>query len=53
MKVAFIARSTLYQVHAGITVQVHETARSLRALGVEVDICLTDTKIEHQPEPPY
>lgn len=47
MRVAFIARSTLYKVHGGITVQVVETAKYLRALGVSVTVHLTDEKINY------
>jgi len=47
MRIAFIARSTLYQVHGGITVQVMETARHLRELGVDVKVHLTDEKINY------
>ncbi|HEY6504889.1 MAG TPA: glycosyltransferase family 4 protein [Chitinophagaceae bacterium] len=47
MKIAFIARSTLYKVHGGITVQVLETAKYLRELGADVVIRLTDEKINY------
>ncbi len=47
MRIAFIARSTLYQVHGGITVQVLETAKHLRELGVEVEVHLTDERINY------
>lgn len=47
MKVALIARSTLYKVHGGITVQVMETARHLRKLGVDASVHLTDEKIDY------
>src|SRR5690349_18787921 len=47
MRIAFIARSTLYEVHGGITVQVSETARHLRELGVDVTVHLTDEKIDY------
>ena len=47
MKVAFIARSTLYKVYGGITVQVLETAKHLRKLGVDVVVHLTDEKINY------
>lgn len=42
MKVLMIARSTLFTTRGGDTVQVCETAKKLRLMGVEVDICTTD-----------
>jgi glycosyltransferase involved in cell wall biosynthesis len=48
MKVAFIARSTLFKVHGGITVQVIETARHLRELGVDVVVYKADEKISYE-----
>ena len=48
MRVAFITRSTLYDIHGGSAVQVIETARQLRMLGVEVDICLAHEKIHYE-----
>ena len=47
MKVAFIARSTLHEVHGGITVQVIETAKHLRELGVNVTVHLANEKINY------
>lgn len=47
MTIAFITRSTLHTVPGGDTIQVRETARCLRELGVEVDICPTDKKIDY------
>jgi glycosyltransferase involved in cell wall biosynthesis len=47
MKVLMITRSTLYSQRGGDTVQVLETARCLRLSGVEVDIRLSDEKIEY------
>jgi glycosyltransferase involved in cell wall biosynthesis len=47
MRIAFIARSTLYEVHGGITVQVMETARHLRELGVDITVHLSDDKIDY------
>jgi len=38
MKVAFITRLNLYTIAGGDTVQIEQTARRLRDLGVEVDI---------------
>ncbi len=46
-KVAMIARSTLYSIRGGDTVQVLETARHLLGLGVQVDIRLTDEVIDY------
>lgn len=42
-----IARSTLYSIRGGDTVQVMETARHLSGLGVKVDIRLTDDTIDY------
>lgn len=47
MKVAFIIRSTIYKVHGGITVQVVETAKHLKKLGVNVTVFLTHEKINY------
>lgn len=47
MKIAFIARSTLYNVHGGITVQVTETAKHLRNLGIDVIIHAANDKINY------
>ena len=47
IKVAMIARSTLYSIRGGDTVQVMETARHLSRLGVEVDIRLTNDRIDY------
>lgn len=47
MKVALISRSTLYKVPGGDTVQVNETAKCLRKLGVEAEICLTSSRINY------
>ena len=48
MKVAFITRSTLYKIHGGSAVQIIETAKQLRKLGIEVNICLTHEKIDYE-----
>ena len=48
MKVALIARSTLYEVRGGITIQVVETARYLQRLGVDATIHLANEKINYQ-----
>ena len=47
MKVAMITRATLFTAKGGDTVQVSETARHLTALGVSVDIKLTDEVIDY------
>lgn len=47
MKVAFIARTTLYEQTGGDTIQVIQTARHLRDLGVIADIHLTDQPINY------
>lgn len=49
MKVLFISRATLYTVRGGDTVQILHTARSLRRLGVAVDIALSsDQQIDYR-----
>jgi len=47
MKVAMIVRSTLYRVPGGDTVQVVETARYLKYLGITADVRLTDEEIDY------
>lgn len=47
MKVLFLTRSTLYSVYGGDSVQVISTAKYLRKLGVEVDIKLSNEKIDY------
>lgn len=47
LKVAMITRSTLFTVSGGDTVQVMQTAKYLVALGIEVDIKLTNEPIEY------
>src|SRR5688572_22575336 len=47
MRVAFITRSTIYAVPGGDMVQMLETAKCLRKLGVEVDIKLSKEKIDY------
>jgi glycosyltransferase involved in cell wall biosynthesis len=44
MKILFLARPTLFSSSGGDTVQVVNTAKYLRKLGVEVDIVLSDQK---------
>ncbi len=48
MKVAFISRATLYTTPGGDTKQVDMTAKYLRQLGVDVDVCLTSDDIDYQ-----
>ena len=47
MRVAFIARSTLYSTPGGDTVQVLATAKYLRKLGVDVDVKASTDNIDH------
>ena len=47
MRIAFITRSTIHDVPGGDTVQVMQTAKHLRELGLEVDICLTNDQIDY------
>jgi glycosyltransferase involved in cell wall biosynthesis len=47
MRIAFITRSTLFEVHGGITVQVIETAKHLREMGVSVTVYLANEKINY------
>jgi glycosyltransferase involved in cell wall biosynthesis len=49
MKVLFIVRSTLFTAKGGDTIQVEETARALRKIGVDVDIIRTDEKMYYDP----
>ncbi len=47
MKIAFIARSTLYTVPGGDTIQLLKTAEYLRLEGAEVDILLTSGQLDY------
>jgi glycosyltransferase involved in cell wall biosynthesis len=47
MKVAFISRSSLLTGKGGDSVQIQETARHLKEWGVDVDIRLTNEKINY------
>src|ERR1044071_9841183 len=47
MRIAFIARATLYTTPGGDTKQIDFTAHYLRGLGVEVDIFLTDKPVDY------
>ncbi len=48
MKILYIARSTLYGVYGGDTVQIVSTAKYLRRQGVIVDIKLSHEKINYK-----
>jgi glycosyltransferase involved in cell wall biosynthesis len=48
MNVAFISRATLFSSPGGDTVQLEETAKNLRKLGVKVDVFLADQKINYK-----
>jgi len=48
MKVALIARSTLYSVPGGDTIQVMETCRGLNELGVNAEIKLSSDAINYE-----
>jgi len=47
MKILMIARSTLYEVFGGDSVQIESTAKYLRKDGIEVDIKLTHEKLHY------
>ena len=47
MKIALIARSTLYDVPGGDTVQIIQTARHLQLAGAEATVCLTHEAIRY------
>jgi glycosyltransferase involved in cell wall biosynthesis len=47
MKIAFISRPTLFTGKGGDSVQISNTAIQLRKLGLEIDIRLSDEKIEY------
>ena len=47
MKVALIARATLYTVQGGDTIQITNTAKHLKQLGIETDIKTTDERIAY------
>lgn len=48
MNVLFLARSTLYTVSGGDTIQILATAKYLRKLGVTVDIKLSNETIDYK-----
>ncbi|HEY6083007.1 MAG TPA: glycosyltransferase family 4 protein [Chitinophagaceae bacterium] len=48
MQVLFLARSTLYSVYGGDTVQVIYTARYLQLQGIKVEIKLSNEKIDYR-----
>lgn len=47
MKIAFVTRSTLHKAPGGDTIQVLQTAKGLRKLGVDVDVWLAGDHIEY------
>src|SRR4030095_7408279 len=47
MKIAFISRPTLFSGKGGDSLQVYNTANQLRKLGIEIDIRLSDEKINY------
>jgi glycosyltransferase involved in cell wall biosynthesis len=47
MKIAMISRSTLFSNPGGDTTQIEMTAKYLKVMGVDVDIVLSDDKIEY------
>ena len=47
MKIAMISRSTLFSNPGGDTTQIEMTAKYLRTLGVDVDIALSDDRIDY------
>lgn len=48
MRIAFITRSTLFEIHGGSAVQAIETAKQLEKLGVSVSIFPAHKKINYQ-----
>jgi len=48
-KVLFISRATLFQDRGGDTIQLLETAKHLKILGVKVDIKLCNENIDYKP----
>jgi glycosyltransferase involved in cell wall biosynthesis len=47
MRIVFISRATLHSVIGGDTIQILQTAKQLRELGISVDIKLTHEKINY------
>jgi len=47
-KIAFITRSTLYTVPGGDTVQIVQTAEQLTAMGIDVEILLSNEEIDYR-----
>lgn len=47
LKIAFIVRSTIYKVVGGDSQQVINTANELKKLGVDVDIILSNEKVDY------
>lgn len=48
MRVAFITRSTLDKAPGGDTIQIKQTAKQLRILGVQVEILQANLKIDYR-----
>jgi len=47
MRVVFISRATLHSVIGGDTIQILQTAKQLRILGISVDVKLTHEEIDY------
>ena len=47
MRVVFISRATLHTVAGGDTIQILQTAKELRKLGISVDVKLTHEEIDY------
>ena len=47
MKVLFIARTTLFSSPGGDTVQIESTAKYLRILGVQIDVRLSNERLDY------
>ena len=48
MKIAFISRATLYSTPGGDTKQIDLTAHYLRAIGIQVDVFLTNQAVDYK-----
>lgn len=48
MKIAMVARNTLYSSPGGDTVQIEKTAKYLQLMNIDVDIILTKEKINYE-----
>ena len=47
MNILFISRATLYKVPGGDTIQIESTAKYLRKLNINVNIKLSNQKIDY------